>query len=93
MLDYGLEYLQNEARHLNKKLQQTEDTLVAIDYQIEQDLNSLPDRVNAAAQAILDDTRQNNHDYGSIVALIAIGRVFRIFGSVQSGMNTKFHLK
>ena len=80
-----MEHLQNEASLLNGKLRRTEETLSIIDHQIEQDLNSLPDRVNAAAQAILDDTSQNNHDYGSIVALIAIGRVFRIFGSVQSG--------
>jgi len=84
MSDYGLEQLQQESWLLNEKLRTTEESLRIVDAQIDQDLNSLSIRINEVAQDILDDTNENNHQYGSIVGLIALGRVIRLFGSAQS---------
>jgi len=84
MSDYGLEQLQQESWLLNEKLRTTEESLRIVDAQIDQDLDSLSIRINEVAQDILDDTNENNHQYGSIVGLIALGRVIRLFGSAQS---------
>lgn len=79
--------MQQESWLLNEKLRTTEESLRIVDAQIDQDLNSLSIRINEVAQDILDDTNENNHQYGSIVGLIALGRVIRLFGSAQSGTN------
>jgi len=84
MSDYGLEQLQQESWLLNEKLRNTEESIRYVDVQIDQDLNSLSIRINEVAQDILDDTNENNHQYGSIVGLIGLGRIIRIFGSAQS---------
>ena len=54
-----------------------------LDAKIEEDIYKLPDKIVTAGEDILTDIRDTNHDYGSIVLLIALGRVIRIAGAVQ----------
>ena len=77
VLDYSQQDLESTYWHLNDKLTTIEQSLAIIDAQIEQDLHELPGRVNEVAQDLLDTINKDNHDYGSIVALIAIGRIIR----------------
>ena len=75
--DYSQQDVQSSYWHLNDKLVAIEQSLAIIDAQIEQDIHELPVRVNDVAQDLLDQINTDNHDYGSIVALIALGRVIR----------------
>ena len=54
-----------------------------LDSKIEEDIYNLPDKIVTAGEDILADIRDTNHDYGSIVLLITLGRVIRIAGAVQ----------
>ena len=75
--DYSSRDVEQQYWILNDKLRNIKASLAIIDAQIEQDLYDLPNSVNAAAQDMLDKINTDNHNYGSIVGLIALGRVFR----------------
>ena len=82
-LDYSYDNTQYHSWLLNEKLELTRETLAVLDSKIEEDIYNLPDKIVTAGEDILDGIRDNNHDYGSIVLLISLGRVIRIAGGVQ----------
>ena len=82
-LDYSYDSSQYHSWLYNEKLALTRETLAVLDSQIEGDVYNLPDKIVRAGEDILADIRDTNHDYGSIVLLIALGRVVRIAGAVQ----------
>ena len=82
-LDYSYDSSQYHSWLYNEKLALTRETLAVLDSQIEGDVYNLPDKIVRAGEDILADIRDTNHDYGSIVLLIALGRVIRIAGAVQ----------
>ena len=82
-LDYSYDNTQYHSWLLNEKLELTRETLAVLDSKIEEDIYNLPDKIVTAGEDILDGIRDSNHDYGSIVALISLGRVIRIAGAVQ----------
>ena len=88
-LDYGYQNLEYETWLLNDQWSSARQSLTVIDTQIEQDLYDLPLRISAAAEAILDGVSDTNHNYGSIVGLLVLGRIIRIFGGTQGGMTLK----
>ena len=82
-LDYSYDSAQYHTWLLNEKLGLTRETLAVLDSKIEEDIYNLPDKIVTAGEDILADIRDTNHDYGSIVLLITLGRVIRIAGAVQ----------
>ena len=82
-LDYSYDSAQYHTWLLNEKLGLTRETLAVLDSMIEEDIYNLPDKIVTAGEDILADIRDTNHDYGSIVLLITLGRVIRIAGAVQ----------
>ena len=82
-LDYSYDSSQYHSWLFNEKLELTRETLAVLDSKIEEDIYNLPDKIVRAGEDILADIRDTNHDYGSIVLLIALGRVIRIAGAVQ----------
>ena len=85
-LDYGYQNLEYETWFLSDQWCSAKQSLAVIDTQIEQDLYDLPLRISDAAEAILDGVSDTNHNYGSIVGLLVLGRIIRIFGGTQGGM-------
>ena len=85
-LDYGYQNLEYETWLLSDQWSSAKQSLAVIDTQIEQDLYDLPLRISDAAEAILDGVSDTNHNYGSIVGLLVLGRIIRIFGGTQGGM-------
>ena len=84
-MSYGYQNLEYETWLLTDQWSSAKQSLAVIDTQIEQDLYDLPLRITAAAEAILDSVSDTNHDYGSIVGLLVLGRIIRIFGGTQGG--------
>ena len=82
-LDYSYDGAQYHNWLLNEKLVLARETLGVVDTMIEAEIYSLPDKITSAGEDILDNIRDTNHDYGSIVSLIALGRVIRIAGATQ----------
>ena len=82
-LDYSYDSSQYRSWIFKEKLELTRETLAVLDAKIEEDIYKLPDKIVTAGEDILTDIRDTNHDYGSIVLLIALGRVIRIAGAVQ----------
>jgi len=82
-LSYGYQNLEYETWILTDQWSSAKQSLAVIDTQIEQDLYDLPLRITAAAEAILGSVSDTNHDYGSIVGLLVLGRIIRIFGGTQ----------
>ena len=91
-MSYGYQNLEYETWILTDQWSSAKQSLAVIDTQIEQDLYDLPLRITAAAEAILDSVSDTNHDYGSIVGLLVLGRIIRIFGGTQGGkLNQLIH--
>ena len=82
-LDYSYDSSQYRSWIFNEKLELTRETLAVLDAKIEEDIYKLPDKIVTAGEDILTDIRDTNHDYGSIVLLIALGRVIRIAGQCR----------
>ena len=59
------------------------ETLEVLDTKIDDLIYDLPGKITTAGEDILTNIRDTNHDYGSIIVLITLGRVIRIAGAVQ----------
>merc|ERR1711879_115679 len=82
--DYGQNNLHQHYDDLNDRLSSIKRSLAVIDSSLEQDLYELPVRIGEVGEDILQGIRDTNHDYGSIVSLIALGRLLGTLASTQS---------
>jgi len=82
--DYGQNNIHQQHSALSNELTAIKHSLAVIDSSLEQDLYELPGLINQAAEDILQGIRDTNHDYGSIVGLIAAGRLLGTLASTQS---------